>query len=216
LINDYYFAFILFQWFIFLEKLILILKSYYNFFLFFLKKIFRFPSKKCQILLFLRYYLPIRFQASLFFFKISENIIIKPKKKLYASKRSNTTIISQPISRYMGLKRFLGNIRNCVRGISSYIEIKPSFLIYSKTQNNQNVKWPLIEVNILIFVLLYYMELNNKSSDMLEEQDWILVADLVLRSPKECKIKWSNLMKSRSNKKSWTSEEDQILSKIIR
>ena len=99
---------------------------------------------------------------------------------------------------------------------NSYLPQRKTLLFYSKAQNNHNAKWPLNEVNILIFVLLYYLELNNKSSDMLEDSDWEFVADLLLRGPKECKMKWNNLMKSRSNKKSWTSEEDLLLSKIIR
>ena len=81
---------------------------------------------------------------------------------------------------------------------------------------NQNIKWAIDEINILVFILLYYMELHSKSYDMLEDEDWDFISNLLLRESKECEMKWNCLMKSRSNKKSWTFEEDQLLFKIIK
>jgi hypothetical protein len=78
------------------------------------------------------------------------------------------------------------------------------------------MKWQLDETNLLVFVVLYYLELQSKKSDSLEESDWNFMGDLLLRAGKDCEIKWSSLMKSRSNKKSWTVEEDQLLTKIIK
>lgn len=52
--------------------------------------------------------------------------------------------------------------------------------------------------------------------DLMENEDWEFIGKLLFRSPNECEMKWNSLMKSRSNKKSWSLEEDQMLSKIIR
>lgn len=81
---------------------------------------------------------------------------------------------------------------------------------------NSNIKWQLEEINIFVFILLYYMEIHSKSYDMLDNKDWGFIGKLLLRQSVECQIKWNSLMKSRSNKKSWTPEEDHLLTKIIK
>lgn len=60
------------------------------------------------------------------------------------------------------------------------------------------------------------MELHDKTYDALDSLEWSFIAKLMMRQASECQMKWSSLMKSRSNKKSWTTEEDNLLSKIIK
>lgn len=88
---------------------------------------------------------------------------------------------------------------------------------FRKSNNvDSNLKWHSEETNIFVFIFIYYMEIHKKTYDMLDAKDWEYISRLLLRQSTECQIKWSSLMKSRSNKKSWSPEEDRLLTKIIK
>ena len=78
------------------------------------------------------------------------------------------------------------------------------------------MKWQTEETNLFVFVVLYLLEMDSGKTDSIEKADWEFISTLLKRSSKECENKWASLMKSRSNKKSWTAEEDQLLTKIIK
>lgn len=58
--------------------------------------------------------------------------------------------------------------------------------------------------------------MHSKKPEVFDASDWEFVSSILKRSPKECENKWMSMKKSRSTKKSWTSKEDHLLTKIIK
>jgi hypothetical protein len=48
------------------------------------------------------------------------------------------------------------------------------------------------------------------------KEDWILISNLIVRSEKECILKWNSFLKSDPQLMKWSEEDDTLLIQIMK